>query len=246
VRPALRAILAAREPLPVEILQRLFHWQDEELSGFTQAIATLFPVSIGGGIKVIAPYHKSITDWLTDETRAMAYFVSEAEGHRMLADHGWNEYEASHDCPDRISEYFAKHLSFHLQSVHEDAKAAALVNDLQYLIVRYRKGKDSASFQDDFYKYRPQRVDYMISNSPGSFRILMALVPANIMSSMPANDLARILKKVRWDFQASSYSDDDMYCWAESPFDGKYYVFAAYLDWVSRPAYVFDYRPEEI
>ena len=36
VRPALRAILAAREPLPVEILQRLFNWQDEELRDFTR------------------------------------------------------------------------------------------------------------------------------------------------------------------------------------------------------------------
>ena len=40
IRPALRAILAAREPLPVEILQRLFHWQDEELRDFTRALGS--------------------------------------------------------------------------------------------------------------------------------------------------------------------------------------------------------------
>jgi hypothetical protein len=45
IRPALRAILAAREPLPLEILQRLFNWQDEELRDFTRALGSLFPVA---------------------------------------------------------------------------------------------------------------------------------------------------------------------------------------------------------
>jgi len=63
---------------------------------------------------------------------------------------------------------------------------------------------------------------------------------------MPAKQLADILRTVRWDFQASSYSDDDMYCWAPSPFNGKYYVFASTWDWPAKPDYVLDYRPEEI
>lgn len=32
--------LAAREPLPVEILQRLFYWQDEELRDFTRTLGS--------------------------------------------------------------------------------------------------------------------------------------------------------------------------------------------------------------
>ena len=43
--PRCRAILAAREPLPVEILQRLLHWQDEELRDFTRTLGSLFPVT---------------------------------------------------------------------------------------------------------------------------------------------------------------------------------------------------------
>lgn len=87
IRPALRAILAAREPLPIEILQRLFTCQDEELRDFTRPLASLFPVISEAGQKVIKPYHKSLTDWLEDDEKAGAYFVSVLEGQRALADY---------------------------------------------------------------------------------------------------------------------------------------------------------------
>lgn len=84
VRPALRAILAAREPLPVEILQRLFHWQDEELRDFTRTLGSLFPVTKEANSEVIKPYHKSLTDWFGDHTKAGSYFVSVADGTRHI------------------------------------------------------------------------------------------------------------------------------------------------------------------
>jgi hypothetical protein len=85
VRSVLRAIIAAREPLPVEILQRLFNWQDEELRDFTRTLGSLFPVTKDGDHEVIKPYHKSVAEWLADDARAGAYFVSVQEGHRYLA-----------------------------------------------------------------------------------------------------------------------------------------------------------------
>lgn len=93
MRSALRAIIAAREPLPLEIIQRLFNWQDEELRDFTRPLGSLFPVTTASGLEVIKPYHKSLADWLADETKAGTYFVSLQEGHRMLAEYGWGEYQ---------------------------------------------------------------------------------------------------------------------------------------------------------
>jgi len=87
VRPTLRAIVAAREPLPLEILQRLFKWQDEEMRDFTRSLGSVFPVTTEAGTEVIKPCHRSILDWLTDEAKAGSYFVSAEEGHRMLADY---------------------------------------------------------------------------------------------------------------------------------------------------------------
>ena len=113
VRPALRAILAAREPLPVEILQRLFNWQDEELRDFTRTLGSLFQVMIEAGRRgiesyildwldahgaqfnqedVIRPYHKSLADWFSSEASAGQYFVSIIEGHRLLAARGLSEF----------------------------------------------------------------------------------------------------------------------------------------------------------
>jgi len=92
VRPALRAILAAREPLSVASLQRLFHWADEETRDFTRTLGSLFPTTKATDSEAIKPCHKSLVDWLLDEQRAGAYFVSARERHRLLAMHGWQTY----------------------------------------------------------------------------------------------------------------------------------------------------------
>jgi hypothetical protein len=85
VRPTLRAILAAREPLPVEILQTHFDWAHEELREFLSDLGSLFQVAIESGTTVIKPYHKSLADWLADEVKSARYFVSIQEGHHLLA-----------------------------------------------------------------------------------------------------------------------------------------------------------------
>jgi hypothetical protein len=87
VRPALRAIIAAREPLPLNILQRLFNWGDEEIRDFTRSLGSLFPVTNESDSAVIKPYHKSVTDWLGNEEKAGTYFVSMLEGHKILANY---------------------------------------------------------------------------------------------------------------------------------------------------------------
>ena len=110
VRPALRAILAAREPLPVEILQRLFNWQDEELRDFTRHLGSLFQITTDAGHEVIKPYHKSLADWLADEAKAGAYFVSVLEGHRMLAD----KLRQFIDLSGRVGNFVRSSLPLHL------------------------------------------------------------------------------------------------------------------------------------
>jgi len=127
VRPALRAILAAREPLPVEILQRLFNWQDEELRDFTRLLGSLIPVTTETGHKVIRPYHKSLADWLADESKAGPYFVSVLEGHRMLAAVGWEEYTRK-----TITGYLCFNLPIHLHQVRDFERLYLLLRDSSY------------------------------------------------------------------------------------------------------------------
>jgi hypothetical protein len=80
----------------VEILQRLFQWQDEELRDFTRILGSLFPITNEANGEVIKPYHKSLADWLSDEAKAGAYFASSKEGHRTLGIHLLEIRKANH------------------------------------------------------------------------------------------------------------------------------------------------------
>ena len=137
VRPALRVILAAHEPLPVEILQRLFNWQDEELRDFNRPLASLFRVAKESGQERIKPYHKSLADWLTNEAKAGPYFVSESEGHRMLAILGWSDYEHGN-----LAGYLLSHLPAHLHQAKQFDRVYLSLRDPHYLsalgVMRYR------------------------------------------------------------------------------------------------------------
>ena len=126
VRPALRAILAAREPLPVEILQRLFNWQDEELRDFTRPLASLFPFATEAGHEIIKPYHKSLADWLADEAKPGPYFVSTTEGHRLLADYCWRAYIGN---VESMGGYQVRFAINHLETVGRTDDASRLRDD---------------------------------------------------------------------------------------------------------------------
>jgi hypothetical protein len=132
VRPALRAILAAREPLPMEILQRLFNWQDEKLRDFTRPLASFFPVSGKAGHEVIKPYHKSLADWLADEAKAGVYFVSVLEGHRILGELGFREY--NHDV-QQMSQYTLKYTPWHLFDSGQIEQVRNILADRKYIDV---------------------------------------------------------------------------------------------------------------
>jgi len=130
VRPALRAILAAREPLPVEILQRLFTWQDEELRDCIRPLGSLFSVTTEAENEVIKPYHKALADWLADEGKAGEYFVSVSEGTRMLAQRGMLEFRQ--DVRSMLI-YWVSHLPTHLIYARMSRELAETICSLEFV-----------------------------------------------------------------------------------------------------------------
>ncbi len=130
VRPALRAILAAREPLPVEILQRLFNWQDEELRDFTRPLGSLFPVTKEANGEVIKPYHKSLADWLVAEAKAGPYFVSTRGGSMLLANWCLGEYLRG---VQTMSDYAVGCAVFHLEALWKSDDIEILKSDSAFL-----------------------------------------------------------------------------------------------------------------
>lgn len=185
VRPALRAILAAREPLPVEILQRLFNWEVEELRDFTRSLGSLFPVTTeacprmasydaafphlraihyatpGTDPMVIKAYHKSIVDWITNDESAETYFVSLAEGHRSLAELGFKEL---HQTPCAMSPYSICNLPQHLAAIGDVVRLRDVLSDQWFW------DHSPAFYRDDLYRCLAQTM------SPED--MLAALAPA--------------------------------------------------------------------
>ncbi|MCA9122279.1 MAG: TIR domain-containing protein [Planctomycetaceae bacterium] len=150
IRPALRAILAAREPLPIEILKRLFHWQDEEFRDFTRTLGSLFPATNEANGEGLKPCHKSLADWLADEAKAGVFFVSVVEGHRLLADQGVAEFRSSEA---GFNPYYITHLPEHLAAAQKQTELAELICSLKYLLslaihcgTSYNRGPKIASF----------------------------------------------------------------------------------------------------
>jgi tetratricopeptide (TPR) repeat protein len=129
VQPVLEAVLAARQPLDADTLQRLFGWNDYQRMRFRLAVGSLFPEADGR----VQPFHKSIALWLTDPARAGPYFVSLHEGNRRLADLGWREFEAD---PAALSPYARSCLPAHLDELLRWDDLARLLGSEAYAASR--------------------------------------------------------------------------------------------------------------
>jgi hypothetical protein len=130
IRPVLRLIMAALEPLPVHLLKDLMNWGREEMNDFSFALGSLFPVVAENNVNVIKPYHKSIIDWITQETTAGQYFVSSEEGQKSLTTFGWEQYKTS---TVNLDLYFIKWLPRHLTLLENWDEVTELLCDLDFI-----------------------------------------------------------------------------------------------------------------
>jgi len=174
IRPALRAILAAREPLPLEILQKLFDWEDEELRDFTRTLGSLFPITKETGCEVIKPYHKSLADWLTDEAKAGVYFVSVMEGHKLISQAGFNDFQTN---PDSMLTYFLKHLPAHLLLQGDKARSRSVRESMAFRQARenrfYGKRRSMRIYISSTFSDMQAERDYLVRRTlPELNRIL--------------------------------------------------------------------------
>jgi WD40 repeat protein len=133
IRPALRLILSAFEPLPLTVLQGIFRWQEEELWDFTRELGSLFLLTGESGSEVIRPYHRAVTDWLTNEAKAGIYFVSMSEGHLTLANFGWEQTIKGNNV---LHKYFVLHLVNHLVESKLWEKLETLLTDISFLEIK--------------------------------------------------------------------------------------------------------------
>lgn len=82
VRPFLEIVAAAQGELPLDAVAETLGWDQYERKETVEALGAIYPLD-GGFIR---PFHKSLTDWLTDDKVAGSYWVSTRMGHSRLAD----------------------------------------------------------------------------------------------------------------------------------------------------------------
>lgn len=115
VQTALSTIIAACEPLPIQVLGDLLQLSVQDLHAFLQSLGALFPVTGGsGGHESVKPYHKALSDWLSDKSRSGRFYVNVLDGHARLADIGWVQLQSN---PSRLPSYLSAHLLYHQQAV---------------------------------------------------------------------------------------------------------------------------------
>jgi WD40 repeat protein len=160
IQPALRAILAAQEAFPLQLLGKLFNWNREEQNDFTRLSGSLFPVLPQEGQMVIKPYHKSIIDWITEESTAGKFFISVEEGHKILADFGWKQFWK---VPEIMDLYFIKWLPRHLLKLEKWDELTDLLCNLGY-IQEKTAAKLTYHLADDFnqaLQFIPDNAEYI-------------------------------------------------------------------------------------
>ena len=243
IRPVLRLIIVAREPLPLTIIQDHFKWKDQELRDYTKQLASLCPVTGEAGSEVIAPVNKPLVDWLTNEGKAGAYFTSDKKGHRVLSNIGWKEFQ---DCQGRVrnmSRYFVSHLPTHLDFLKDRTRLSAVGANFPFLIEKYLVGKKTDYSFHDLLSDLPQQDTPLKFCWQGDFWRLMILVPPKSRSSLTSEAIAEQLSSVRWEYQASTPYDDDCYLMARSPFDDQYYLWAWFTSLSYEPTSIQSHRP---
>lgn len=124
ILPLLEVLVAARGPLPKELLQ--------EVSGLTQRDFQpgLSQISqfLNGGASGYRLFHQSLADWLADGGKAGHFCVSVVCGHRALADFGWREFS---DSSVKMSAYSARHLARHLMETGDRDRLVKLCSSKQ-------------------------------------------------------------------------------------------------------------------
>lgn len=178
-RPALQAICAAQEGVPVPLLAQCLAWREQDTVDFLTATGALFPERHG----CVQPFHRSITEWLTEPDRAAPYFVSEKDGHQTLAEFGWRTYEAG-----KAAAYFQRHLAEHLARAQSWPRLERVLTDPVCLAKAWSAGSI----------YEWLRYWRMLGNASSPGALYSAMLDGREASGSQGAELATLADRIGW------------------------------------------------
>lgn len=146
VAVVLEVICAAREPLDVSLIATATGLDpDAELPRIISRLSGYVTRHPGAdGRALFAVYHKSLSDWLTDENRAgQLHWVSVKQGHRRLGALAWNEFK---NIGGELPRYLLRHAVTHLipseswSSIIGEDDEPGLLCDLRFIEAKCSAG----------------------------------------------------------------------------------------------------------
>jgi len=134
--PLLRALVAARSPLPFPLLHEIAGGEAETVLHRLHELRSYLRVTGRGETASYSIFHRSLTDWLADPDAAGDYWCRPQRGHEALAQIGWRRYEDNALAAD---DYFIRYLSDHLLGAQQWERLTRLLTDLTILNVIYEQ-----------------------------------------------------------------------------------------------------------
>ena len=133
-RPLLELLAASYEPLSIGYTADILGWsayvREEILAAFGSLLST------SGGL--LKPFHRTLTDWVTNKEKAGFSFASADEGQRQLAEKGWKEYLSG---LDTMTPYMKVHLPRHLMTCRRWEEAIKLLSDPSYFKIAWLRNE---------------------------------------------------------------------------------------------------------
>ncbi|WP_318557248.1 P-loop domain-containing protein [Geobacter anodireducens] len=143
VKPLLRLVVAAMEPLPLELLQQMLGiGLKDELDQLLNKVGSLLirqeRLVEGKQVVVVQPFHLSLIDWLTDRKRAGDdCHIYRDDGDKVLSDAGWALYK---DKALPLHRYFLAWLPSHLAASGRENAVVEFLKDFKTIMARAEAG----------------------------------------------------------------------------------------------------------
>jgi len=180
VLPALELIAAAQEPLSMKTIMAILKWNIHEERELRRSLGSLFIFDSG----IVQPFHLSVMEWLTDENKGDKYFVSVAEGHRVMGTHLLEVYRKG-----KLSwnNSLVRYLPLHLCLADRGDDLEKVLHDMDFISFEWARDQFNVmrwwALAEDRMSLRMTDVFRSMIDDPGHYRNEQLGVPASMLKS---------------------------------------------------------------
>lgn len=164
IEPLLRLVVAAREPLSLELLQQMLGIELKgELDKLLQKLGSLLirheRLVDGKTEVVVQPFHLSLIDWLTDPACAGDCHIYKEDGDQIFSNTGWAVYNDK-TMPMPLHHYFLAWLPSHLTASGREKAVAEFLSDFETMMTRAKAGLLERMLADYRQNDHPSLTDF--------------------------------------------------------------------------------------